>query len=72
MSVLRSVTTPTPTPPSPVNRPTRRPSAARSAEELRKAKATIQEAAGVDPKPYFRPPFGNYDASVLRELYALG
>jgi peptidoglycan-N-acetylglucosamine deacetylase len=33
--------------------------------ELRKTESAVQRIAGVSTKPYFRPPYGAYDASVL-------
>ncbi len=47
-------------------------SSAQRATELAQADAAIQKAAGVSTKPYFRPPFGAYDSSVLADLGANG
>jgi peptidoglycan-N-acetylglucosamine deacetylase len=40
--------------------------------ELRKTESAVQRIAGVSTKPYFRPPYGAYDASVLEDVYTLG
>jgi peptidoglycan/xylan/chitin deacetylase (PgdA/CDA1 family) len=40
--------------------------------ELQSADAAIQAAAGVSPKPFFRPPYGDYDASVLCDAAQAG
>jgi delta-lactam-biosynthetic de-N-acetylase len=40
--------------------------------EVRKTESVIQEVAGVDTKPYFRPPYGDYNEQVIRAVYALG
>jgi len=41
-------------------------------EELRSTDAKIVELTGKSTKPYFRPPFGDYDDSVLRDIAAEG
>ncbi len=41
-------------------------------DELDQADVAIRAAAGVTTKPYFRPPYGDYDASVLCDAYAAG
>jgi peptidoglycan/xylan/chitin deacetylase (PgdA/CDA1 family) len=41
-------------------------------EQLDKTEAIIQGLAGVSTKPYFRPPYGDYDDSVNADLYARG
>jgi peptidoglycan/xylan/chitin deacetylase (PgdA/CDA1 family) len=41
-------------------------------EQLDRTEAVIQELTGLSTKPYFRPPYGDYDASVNDDLYARG
>jgi peptidoglycan/xylan/chitin deacetylase (PgdA/CDA1 family) len=41
-------------------------------EQLDKTEGIIQGLAGVSTKPYFRPPYGDYDDSVNADLYARG
>ena len=41
-------------------------------EQLDKTEGIIQDLAGVSTKPYFRPPYGDYDDSVNADLYARG
>jgi peptidoglycan-N-acetylglucosamine deacetylase len=41
-------------------------------EELIRTENVIREIAGVELKPYFRPPYGDYDNSVLRDIAAIG
>jgi len=41
-------------------------------EQLDKTESIIQDLAGVSTKPYFRPPYGDYDDSVNADLYARG
>jgi peptidoglycan/xylan/chitin deacetylase (PgdA/CDA1 family) len=41
-------------------------------DELRKTESAVQRIAGVSTKPYFRPPYGAYDASVLADVYTRG
>ncbi len=40
--------------------------------ELERAEAIVQQIAGVTTKPYFRPPYGDYDDSVNADVYARG
>ena len=41
-------------------------------EELDRTEAVIQRVAGVSTLPYFRPPYGDMDASVLADVGARG
>ncbi len=41
-------------------------------DELRRTEETIQEIAEVSTKPYFRPPYGDYDGSVNQVVRAEG
>jgi peptidoglycan/xylan/chitin deacetylase (PgdA/CDA1 family) len=41
-------------------------------EQLDKTESIIQNLAGVSTKPYFRPPYGDYDDSVNEDIYARG
>jgi len=41
-------------------------------EQLEKTESIIQDLAGVSTKPYFRPPYGDYDDSVNADVYARG
>jgi peptidoglycan/xylan/chitin deacetylase (PgdA/CDA1 family) len=41
-------------------------------EQLDRTDAIIQELAGLSTKPYFRSPYGDYDASVNDDLHARG
>ena len=41
-------------------------------EQLDMTEGIIQDLAGVRTKPYFRPPYGDYDDSVNADLYARG
>lgn len=41
-------------------------------DELNRAEAIVQNIAGVTTKPYFRPPYGDYDASVNADVGARG
>jgi peptidoglycan/xylan/chitin deacetylase (PgdA/CDA1 family) len=41
-------------------------------EQLDKTEGIIQDLAGVSTKPYFRPPYGDYDDSVNADIYARG
>jgi len=41
-------------------------------DELDRTEAIVQEIAGATTKPYFRPPYGDYDASVNADVYARG
>jgi len=40
--------------------------------EIDKAEAVIQNISGVNPKPYFRPPFGAWDSRLLEVLGGRG
>jgi len=42
------------------------------ANELWKTESVLQSIAGASSKPYFRPPYGDYDTSVLADIYACG
>ena len=42
--------------------------AAQMADEVSRAGAAIRGAIGQAPKPYFRPPFGDYNATVLQAV----
>jgi peptidoglycan/xylan/chitin deacetylase (PgdA/CDA1 family) len=41
-------------------------------EQLDETESIINELANVSTKPYFRPPYGDYDESVNADLYARG
>jgi peptidoglycan/xylan/chitin deacetylase (PgdA/CDA1 family) len=41
-------------------------------QELAETEALLQETAGVSTRPFFRPPYGAYDARVLRVVEAEG
>lgn len=41
-------------------------------EELRRTEEKVQEVAGVSTKPYFRPPFGDFDRSVNQVVREAG
>jgi peptidoglycan/xylan/chitin deacetylase (PgdA/CDA1 family) len=45
---------------------------AERAEELRATEAVVESIAGYDLRPYFRPPYGDYDDSVIADLQANG
>jgi hypothetical protein len=47
-------------------------SSAQRGDELRRTEDVVRNIAGVDMKPYFRPPFGEYNDSVLADLAANG
>jgi peptidoglycan/xylan/chitin deacetylase (PgdA/CDA1 family) len=47
-------------------------SPARRTEELLRTNNFIKSLTGRDTKPYFRPPYGDYDSGVLRDLGANG
>jgi len=47
-------------------------SSAERAEELRITEAAVEAIAGYDMRPYFRPPYGDYDDSVIADLQANG
>lgn len=42
------------------------------ASELARTEAAVQRIAGATTKPYFRPPYGDYDQSVLVDVYTRG
>ncbi|MDQ3855086.1 MAG: polysaccharide deacetylase family protein [Chloroflexota bacterium] len=42
------------------------------ADELWKTHSIILRLTGASTKPYFRPPYGDYDASVLRDVWSRG
>jgi peptidoglycan/xylan/chitin deacetylase (PgdA/CDA1 family) len=42
------------------------------ANELWKTESALQSIAGASSKPYFRPPYGDYDPSVLADIHACG
>jgi peptidoglycan/xylan/chitin deacetylase (PgdA/CDA1 family) len=46
--------------------------AAEIADELRRTEDAIEAHASVDPRPFFRPPYGGCDARVLAEVGAAG
>lgn len=41
---------------------------AQMADELARAAAAIRNATGQSPKPFFRPPYGDYNATVLQAV----
>jgi peptidoglycan/xylan/chitin deacetylase (PgdA/CDA1 family) len=41
-------------------------------DQLQQAEAIIKSIVGVSTRPYFRPPFGDVDGSVLCDAYAAG
>jgi len=41
-------------------------------KQLDKTEAIVKGLAGVSTRPYFRPPYGDYDESVNADLYARG
>lgn len=45
---------------------------AERAQELRTTEDALTSIAGYDPRPYFRPPYGDYDDSVNADLLANG
>jgi peptidoglycan-N-acetylglucosamine deacetylase len=45
---------------------------AQRADQLKRTEDLMRKQAGVELKPYFRPPYGDYDDSVLRDLEANG
>lgn len=47
-------------------------SSAERAAELEKTEAVVEQIAGYDMRPYFRPPYGDYDESSLADLLANG
>jgi len=40
--------------------------------EINQADSVVRSISGVSTKPYFRPPYGDYDDALLREASALG
>jgi peptidoglycan/xylan/chitin deacetylase (PgdA/CDA1 family) len=40
--------------------------------ELDRTEAIIRQITGASTKPYFRPPFGDYDQTVLEDVFARG
>jgi peptidoglycan/xylan/chitin deacetylase (PgdA/CDA1 family) len=52
--------------------PKTRPSDAFMANEMTTAAALIRTATGMEPAPYWRPPYGAYDAGVLNAVAAAG
>lgn len=42
------------------------------ANELSSTEAAVQRIAGTSTRPYFRPPYGDYDQSVLVDVYTRG
>ena len=46
--------------------------AAEIADELRRTAAAIARSCSQDPRPFFRPPYGGYDARVLAAVGAAG
>lgn len=40
--------------------------------EIERTETVLQAIAGVDLKPYFRPPYGDYDEAMLTQLGRLG
>jgi peptidoglycan-N-acetylglucosamine deacetylase len=47
-------------------------SSAQRRDQLVRTENLIRQQTGVELKPYFRPPYGDYDDSVLRDLEANG
>jgi peptidoglycan/xylan/chitin deacetylase (PgdA/CDA1 family) len=41
-------------------------------QELDRTEEVVQRLTGATTKPYFRPPYGDYDASVNADVYARG
>ncbi len=41
-------------------------------EELRTTETLVRDLTGYDLRPYFRPPYGDYDASVLTDVATAG
>ena len=40
--------------------------------EVQRTEQVVRDLTGYDLKPYFRPPYGDYDASALSDLAAIG
>jgi peptidoglycan-N-acetylglucosamine deacetylase len=47
-------------------------SSAQRADQLKRTEDLIRQLVNYDMKPYFRPPYGDYDDGVLRDLEANG
>lgn len=47
-------------------------STAERVDELREAEAVIADVTGRSPRPWFRPPYGDYDDGVLDDVAAAG
>jgi peptidoglycan-N-acetylglucosamine deacetylase len=47
-------------------------SSAQRAQELKRTEDVVRQIAGVDLRPWFRPPYGEYNQSVLNDLAANG
>jgi peptidoglycan/xylan/chitin deacetylase (PgdA/CDA1 family) len=47
-------------------------SGAERAEQLLMTEAIVRELTGYEVRPYFRPPYGDYDDSVINDLIANG
>ncbi len=45
---------------------------AQRASEIQRTERIIKEISGRSPRPFFRPPYGDYDRSVLVDLRTLG
>jgi peptidoglycan/xylan/chitin deacetylase (PgdA/CDA1 family) len=45
---------------------------AERADELKQTEDAVRDIAGVELRPYFRPPYGDYDDSVISDLHADG
>jgi len=45
---------------------------AERAEQLSRTEVVVEQIAGYDMRPYFRPPYGDYDESSLDDLLANG
>jgi len=48
------------------------PSSKERFDELRRTENIIRDLTGVSTKPFFRPPYGDYDNSVNTDIYAQG
>jgi peptidoglycan-N-acetylglucosamine deacetylase len=47
-------------------------SKAERSQELERTEIIVKNLTGITTLPYFRPPYGDYDASVNRDIYARG
>jgi len=47
-------------------------SSAQRADQLKRTEDVVREISGVDMRPWFRPPYGEYNDSVLNDLAANG